>query len=58
MSISKLLQDKIASTSQGWVFCANDFSDIGTRVNIDVILHRLAKKSLSVASDMEFMTNQ
>ena len=46
MSISKLLQDKIASTSQGWVFCANDFSDIGTRVNIDVILHRLAKKKL------------
>ncbi len=46
MSISKLLQDKIASTSQGWVFCANDFSDIGTRVNIDVILHRLAQKKL------------
>lgn len=46
MSISRLLQDKIASSSQGWVFCANDFSSIGTSINIDTILHRLAKKGL------------
>ncbi len=46
MSISKLLQDKIASASQGSIFCANDFNDVGTRINIDVVLHRLSKKKI------------
>lgn len=46
MSISKSLQNQIASSSQGWVFCANDFDNVGTEVNVDTILHRLAKKGL------------
>ncbi len=44
MSTSKTLQNKIVSAPQGWVFCANDFKNIGTDLNIDTILHRLAKK--------------
>jgi Family of unknown function (DUF6088) len=44
MSIAQILQDKIMSAAHGWVFCANDFSDIGSKGNTDVILHRLSKQ--------------
>ena len=42
MSVSLQIWDKIKAFKQGNVFCANDFDDIGTRGNIDVILHRLS----------------
>ena len=42
MSISKQLTDQIVKQSPGAVFCANDFCDLGSRGNVDVILHRLA----------------
>lgn len=44
MSISKGLQKIIADKNHGWVFCANDFDSLGSKVNIDVILHRLSQK--------------
>lgn len=46
MSSTKALQTRIAGESPGWVFCANDFADLGQRGNIDVVLHRLAKKGV------------
>lgn len=42
MSISKQLMDQVAKQTPGAVFCANDFCDLGSRGNVDVILHRLA----------------
>lgn len=42
MSIAKLLKDQITRQNPGAVFCANDFSDLGSRGNVDVTLHRLA----------------
>lgn len=42
MSIAKQLKDKITKQTPGAVFCANDFSDLGSRGNVDVTLHRLA----------------
>jgi hypothetical protein len=46
MSVSQSLQNKIASSSKGWVFSANDFVDIGTDINVDTILHRMAKNGI------------
>jgi hypothetical protein len=46
MSIAKALQDQIFASPTGWVFCANDFDDLGSRGNIDVVLHRLAKQGI------------
>lgn len=43
MSIAATLQNKIDKLDAGSVFCANDFSMLGERGNIDVILHRLSK---------------
>lgn len=42
MSIAKQLTDQITKQTPGAVFCANDFCDLGSRGNVDVILHRLA----------------
>jgi len=42
MSIANILRNKITKLKPGAVFCANDFLDLGSRGNIDVILHRLA----------------
>lgn len=42
MVISKQLKDQIVKQNPGAVFCANDFSDLGSRGNVDVTLHRLA----------------
>ncbi|MBX3487146.1 MAG: hypothetical protein KF798_04495 [Candidatus Paracaedibacteraceae bacterium] len=44
MSIANALQLKISDKPNGAVFCANDFADLGSRGNIDVILHRLSQK--------------
>lgn len=46
MSVSQLLKNKIASSSKGWVFSAYDFLDIGTDINVDTILHRMAKNGM------------
>lgn len=43
MSIANKLKGKINKLDAGSVFCANDFSALGPRGNIDIILHRLAK---------------
>ena len=42
MSIANTVYKKIHSLKPGSVFCAVDFSTIGAKGNIDVILHRLA----------------
>ena len=44
MTTSKAVQGKINSLPRGAVFCANDVDDFGSRGNVDVILHRLAKQ--------------
>jgi hypothetical protein len=41
--ISKLINKRISRLSAGFVFCANDFFDLGSRGAIDITLHRLAK---------------
>ena len=46
MTVSQDLKTKLSSYPEGAVFCANDFDDIGSRGNIDVILHRLSKSGL------------
>ncbi len=46
MSIAKVLKDRVVKINSGAVFCANDFCDFGSRGNIDVILHRLAKSGV------------
>jgi len=46
MSASQKLFEKIMSIPQGRVFCANDFSDMGSKGNIDVILHRISKQGI------------
>lgn len=43
MSVSIKLKNKIVKQRPGAVFCANDFLDLGSKGNIDVILHRLSK---------------
>ncbi len=46
MSIAKQLIDQVTKLNSGTVFCANDFCALGSRGNIDVILHRLAKSGV------------
>ena len=46
MSIARRLKDQIDPQSPGAVFCANDFCDLGSRGNVDVTLHRLAKSGV------------
>ena len=44
MTVSRTIRNRIASINPGSVFCANDFTDLGKRGNIDVVLHRLSEK--------------
>lgn len=46
MSVSNTLQKTILLQTVGSVFCANDFIAMGSKGNIDVILHRLSKKGM------------
>ena len=42
-SVAKKLITRIRGNKRGWVFTPKDFLDLGTRQNIDFILHRLVK---------------
>ena len=46
MSTAKQLKNKVLKQPPGAVFCANDFSDFGSRGNVDVTLHRLARSGV------------
>lgn len=46
MSIARILLNKVTNLSAGDVFCASDFSDLGSSGAIDVTLHRLAKSGV------------
>jgi len=46
MSTASNIKDKIDLLDSGSVFCAMDFQSLGTKGNIDVILHRLSDAGL------------
>lgn len=46
MSIARIVNDKIGTLKAGAVFSANDFVDLGSKGNIDIILHRLCNKGV------------
>lgn len=43
-SVAKNIVSRIKRNRRGWVFTPKDFLDLGTRQNIDFILHRLLKQ--------------
>ncbi|WP_010301945.1 DUF6088 family protein [Candidatus Odyssella thessalonicensis] len=44
MSVARQIKGIISQLPLGSVFCANDFADLGTLGNIDVIFHRLSSQ--------------
>lgn len=46
MSIANAIKHKISQLDSGSVFCAIDFQSLGTKGNIDVILHRLSDSGI------------
>ena len=45
-SVAAKIINRIGSAKQGWVFTAKDFVDLGTRSNVDFILHNLTQKQI------------
>jgi len=43
-SVAKKILLRIKRNKRGWVFAPKDFLDLGTRQNIDFVLHRLIKQ--------------
>jgi len=43
MSVASNIKNRIIQSKKGAIFCANDFTMLGTRGNIDIILHRLSQ---------------
>ena len=54
-SIVTKVTNRIHAKQAGWVFTPKDFLDLGTRSNIDFILHSLVQKKWSEILDVGYM---